>query len=333
MPLKTRMRQTVSVRWMPIAALAFVTILLLGGYVPGILEALMLDKCYNCDPPEIVGIAETSHKATLWTQDQGTGGFFQQVVDMSYFAGLVESYQIGDPASGTASSFNQSEADLYATEPGWFFKVVLAATYQAGQDFGLSLRKVDEPANPSKGDEKACPLDVPDIRGAHIEIDPEVKTEIMTRFERCRNLYDKNWRKCHYGEQPGEQPPEEPLIKMVKYFAPSGSSYIEYDVCAEVSDLEIPYTLRMGAYYQEDTLNLDFTIGMPGEAMWATFLILTIPSVQVIPLWGVPIPVLDPLVQIPVGLPLSGSGWVGIWSGLFASSGPSIVQLKWVDTT
>jgi len=332
MLLKTRMKQIVSSQWILIASLALAAIMLLGGYVPGILEAFMLDKCYNCDPPEIVGIAETSHEATLWTPNQGTGGFSQQVVDMSYFAGLVESYQVGDPASGTASTFNQSVADT-ATISDWYFLVALATTYQAGQDFGLSLRKVDEPANPSKGDEKACPLDVPDIRGAHIEIDPEVKTEIMTRFERCQNLYDKNWRKCHYQEQPGEQPPEEPLIKMVKYYVPSGSEYILYDVCAEVSDLEIPYTLRMGAEYQEDTLSLDFKIGMPGSATWATLLILTTPTVQVIPLWIVTIPVLDPTEQIPVDLPMSGSGWIGIWSGLFPTAGAAIMQFQWVNTT
>lgn len=328
MLLKTRIKRTVSSRWMLIAALAFATIMLLGGYVPEILEAFMLDKCYNCDPPEITGIVETSHEATLRTQNQQTGGFTHGVVDMSYFAGLVESYQIGDPASGTASSFNQSAADT-ATATDWFFKVALAATYQAGQDFGLSLRKVDEPAMPSKDDGKSCPLDVPDIRGSHIEIDPEVKTEIMTRFERCRNLYDKNWRDCHYGDQP----PERPLIKMVQYFAPSGGGYVEYDVCAEVSDLEIPYTMRMGAYYQEDTLSLDFTLGMPGKATWATLLIQTTPTVQVIPLWVVPFPALDPMVEIPVNLPLSPSGWIGIWSGLFPTSGPAIVQLKWLYTT
>ena len=92
-------------------------------------------------------------------------------------------------------------------------------------------------------------------------------------------------------------------------------------------------SLELKASYWEGTLSLEFTLGTLESVMWTTYLILTYPTFQVIHLWTVPLPVIDPPVEFPVSFPLPDVlGKVGIWTGLFAEGGAKAVDLAWDDT-
>lgn len=197
-------------------------------------EEMERGKCYNCDPPEIRDFDETAQEATLRTDDQSAGGFTQALLALSYFAGMVKSYVSGDPGSGYATTFMQSNP-ASASKADWFYNVLLAAPYDPAKDVGIALRKVDEPASPQKGEAQRCPQSVPNREGSFIEIDPEVRVAIMERFEICRTQYSMDWQECHYGLDP----PFPPMIRMVKITVPdsTGCSPVEYDVCAEVGDV------------------------------------------------------------------------------------------------
>ena len=92
------------------------------------------------------------------------------------------------------------------------------------------------------------------------------------------------------------------------------------------------FTLDLVASYGEGTLSLDFTLGTPEAATWATLLILTSPIVQVIPLWIASLPAVDPPVDIPVAFPFPGVGDVGIWSALITGEGRQASDSAWVAT-
>jgi len=98
------------------------------------------------------------------------------------------------------------------------------------------------------------------------------------------------------------------------------------------SDEYAEFTLELDASYEASILNLDFSIGTPVPAMWTNYLILTFPGVQVMPLGTVPLPVIDPPIDVPVTFPIPGIGWIGIWTGLFTEAGLQAVELAWVDT-
>lgn len=74
-------------------------------------------------------------------------------------------------------------------------------------------------------------------------------------------------------------------------------------------------------YYQSGVMHLDFVIGTPQEAVWANYLMVTVPSTQVYELWTVPLPVLDPPTAFPVEFPLDVSGLIYIYSGLHTAQG------------
>ncbi len=93
------------------------------------------------------------------------------------------------------------------------------------------------------------------------------------------------------------------------------------------------FVLTLGADYGEGTLNLDYAVGCPEPATWANYLILTVPAVQVIPLWTVPLPVLDPPLKLSeLSFPLPPMGLIGLWSGLFTAAGAETILLEWVET-
>ncbi len=198
-------------------------------------EEMERGKCYNCDPPEIYDFDETAQEATLRTDDQSAGGFTQALLALSYFAGMVKSYVSGNPGSGYATTFMQSDS-ASAPKADWFYKVLLAEPYDPAMDVGIALRKVDEPASPQKGEEQLCPQSVPNIDGSFIGIGTEVRVAIMERFEICRTQYHMSWRECHYGLDP----PFPPMIRLVKIDVPDPTGClpsVQYDVCAEVGDV------------------------------------------------------------------------------------------------
>lgn len=92
------------------------------------------------------------------------------------------------------------------------------------------------------------------------------------------------------------------------------------------------FALTLSASYAAGSLNLDFTLGTPEAATWSNYLILISPAVQVIPLWSVPLPALDPPLHLPISFPFPALGTIGIYSGLFTAAGPQAFELAWVNT-
>ena len=92
------------------------------------------------------------------------------------------------------------------------------------------------------------------------------------------------------------------------------------------------YTVDVSGSFLADVLSLEFTIGTTEPATWLVYLVLTTPSVQVIPLWTVPLPVIAPPVSLPVALPFPalGVGYAGIWTGLFTAAGAEATTLQWI---
>ncbi len=103
-------------------------------------------------------------------------------------------------------------------------------------------------------------------------------------------------------------------------------------VDGEDPDCPAEFTLDLDVSYDAVLLNLTYTISTSEPVMWANFAVLTYPEIQVIPLWTVPLPVLDPPVSFPLAFPFPSMGWVGIWTGLFTEEGAQAIDLEWIDT-
>ena len=104
-----------------------------------------------------------------------------------------------------------------------------------------------------------------------------------------------------------------------------------FDIGADEYTRE-PWTLALDASYGEGSLILHFAIGLPEQAIWANYLLLILPSVRIIPLWTVPLPVILPPVELSVSFPFPGLGWIGIFTGLYTVEGLGAVELDWVDS-
>ena len=92
------------------------------------------------------------------------------------------------------------------------------------------------------------------------------------------------------------------------------------------------FTLDLDASYAEGTLSLDFTVGTPEPVIWSTSLILTWPTIQRIPLWTVPLPVIDPPIDIPIAFPFPSWGLIWITTGLYTETGAQAFDYEMVDT-
>ena len=109
------------------------------------------------------------------------------------------------------------------------------------------------------------------------------------------------------------------------------------DDCDGLVDGEDPdciaeFTLELDASYEGGSLSLDFTIGTTEPAAWSTFLIFISPTVQVVPLWTVPLPVINPPIHIPIAFPFPSVEWLGIFTGLFKAGSLQDMELAWVYT-
>jgi len=98
------------------------------------------------------------------------------------------------------------------------------------------------------------------------------------------------------------------------------------------ADEVVIFTLDLDAFYEGGRLKLEFCVGTPEPATWANYMILTYPDFMIVPLWTVPLGVIDPPFDFPVIFPLPSMGWVGIYTGLFTEDGAQAVDLEWVDT-
>ena len=107
------------------------------------------------------------------------------------------------------------------------------------------------------------------------------------------------------------------------------------DDCDGLVDLEdeaCEFTLDLDASYWAQRLRMDFTLGLSVPALWMNFMILTSPSVQIVPLWTVPLPAIDPLMEIPILFHFPSMGWIGIYTGLITEGGIHAFVLDWVST-
>ena len=100
----------------------------------------------------------------------------------------------------------------------------------------------------------------------------------------------------------------------------------------EYPDCGQDFTIELDTSYAAGTLSLDFTLGTPEEATWATSGILLYPTVQVIPLWERTVPRTIPPVGFSVSFPCPSTGVIGIWTSLYTAGGPQAIDLAWVDT-
>ena len=92
------------------------------------------------------------------------------------------------------------------------------------------------------------------------------------------------------------------------------------------------FKLELDGDYQYGYLILDYTIATIEPATWANYLILTSPTIQVIPLWSVPLPTIYPPIDIPISFPFPSLGSIGIYTGLFTAGGLEEFFVVWVST-
>jgi len=92
------------------------------------------------------------------------------------------------------------------------------------------------------------------------------------------------------------------------------------------------WALEIDSVYEAGSVSIDYVIWTPEPAIWVMALILTQPSIQVIPLWIQLLPALDLPADIPIVLPFASIGVIGFYSGLYSAEGREVSDLDWVDT-
>jgi len=87
-------------------------------------------------------------------------------------------------------------------------------------------------------------------------------------------------------------------------------------ILAKIEQLYVPdYTLKVSGNHWGGEISLDYTIGSIEPATWSNYLVLLSPT-QVIPLWSVSLPALDPPLELPISFPLPDLGWIVIYTTL-----------------
>ena len=92
------------------------------------------------------------------------------------------------------------------------------------------------------------------------------------------------------------------------------------------------FVLELDASYDGSILSLDFTLGASEPSTWANYLVLIDPTVQVTPLWTVPLPAIPTPFDIPIAFPFPSLGMIGIYTGLFIAAVAQASELAWVET-
>ena len=92
------------------------------------------------------------------------------------------------------------------------------------------------------------------------------------------------------------------------------------------------FTLELELMFGAEILDIGFLIGTPEPATWANYLVVTYPDIAVIPLWTVPLPVIDPPVEFSFSIGLPPIGYVGFFSGLYTAAGAEVTRFGWVYT-
>ena len=137
-----------------------------------------------------------------------------------------------------------------------------------------------------------------------------------------RGAYDESYRLCH---DEGDHIGREGYAYAAGLCDHYGLSKPPYG--------DVEFTLDLDTRYSWGTLSLDFTLGLPEAATWETYLVLTYPASEVLRIWSVLLPRVQPPADIPVSFALPTMSWVGIWSGLFTAGGyTEAMVFEWVDT-
>ena len=92
------------------------------------------------------------------------------------------------------------------------------------------------------------------------------------------------------------------------------------------------WTLTMDADFTGGILSMGYIIWTPEPATWVNYLIMTSPTVQIIPLWTIPLPVLTAPLDLPISFPFPSVRMVGFYNGLYSTEGLKVSDLDWVDT-
>ena len=92
------------------------------------------------------------------------------------------------------------------------------------------------------------------------------------------------------------------------------------------------FTLDFTGDYVGGQVTLDFTLGATEPAIFVGYLVVFYPTVQSVPLWTVPLPAIDPPIDIPISFDLPSMGWVGIWGALATEEGVQISDFVIIDT-
>ena len=97
-------------------------------------------------------------------------------------------------------------------------------------------------------------------------------------------------------------------------------------------DCALDWLLELDGSYSGGILSLNYTLTLPESATWSNYLILISPSVQVIPLFSVPLPLIPIEFSLPLAFPFPSLGQIGIYSGLFTAGGAEATVLEWIMT-
>jgi len=111
-----------------------------------------------------------------------------------------------------------------------------------------------------------------------------------------------------------------------------GEMVSPYGTAGTWSAMRLDFTFDMAASYESGLLSLDFSLGTPEPSVWSTYLVVTSPSIYVIPIWTITLPTIYPPLDVPISFPLPGMGGSGVYTTVVLDSGEEAVELEWVDT-
>ena len=108
--------------------------------------------------------------------------------------------------------------------------------------------------------------------------------------------------------------------------------------CDGFTDLEdsdcARFTLEMEASYGAvlpGTLQMEFRVGAAQPCVWVTVVILSFPTIELIPIWMEILPVTYPPIELHFAAPFPELGWIGIYSGLYSGGVRQVHDLGWIQ--